>query len=317
MCWLHISQDANKATDSHRNTFWGSVTAEFKERMAALAEAGSVSETFAANAAARGRSGIEKHFRKISHHVFKLTTARLAVENEQLTGNPNAEDMELAMMARFEMRDAYEAIQVGQYEPNPSLAPERRAIRWMGAWRVLRHSAKFSGAAAAAAHAARRGETRDDDGSEHDEVWDVDAGAGTVREHRKQRAAALHDRQPGVQSVRASAASQAATARDSRAGTKALEEISGSLRDRAMTALMSCPALRDEPRFKEFLAKRADEMIAATTGGRGGPSRTAPPVNVGEEGVIAGRIQRGPAPGRGGRIGGRVDAAAGTRAASG
>lgn len=94
----------------------------------------------------------------------------------------------------------------------------------MGAWRVLQDSAKFSGAAPAAAHAVRRGETRDDDGSENDEVWDVDAGAGagTVQEHRKQRAAALQDRPPGVQSVRASAASQAATARDSRAGAKAL-----------------------------------------------------------------------------------------------
>lgn len=128
----------------------------------------------------------------------------------------------------------------------------------MGAERVLRHAPKFSGVASPAAHTARRGRGReseqggDDDGevSAGDDVWDVESRLGTVQGLRKRRATSFQARPPSVQSVRASAADKAASARDIPVGSKASGDIATAQRDRDLTALMSSPALRDQQRFK-------------------------------------------------------------------
>lgn len=173
------------------------------------------------------------------------------------------------MMAMFERRDMYEAMQVGRYRPDRSTKAELRAITWMGASRVLRHAPTFCGAAAAAAHAARRGRGlgREQGGEDYgdvspaDDVWNVDSAFGTVKGLRKRRAASYPARPRGGLSLRASAAEQTASAADSRAGAKALGDITAAQRDRALTALISSPALRDQQSFKDILSRRADEII--------------------------------------------------------
>lgn len=216
---------------------------------------------------------------------MKLVSARLAAESAKLTGNPTREYIELAMMANVEFQDEYEAVQVGRYQPNPAPPPDQRAITWMGAWRVLRRSLKYSGAAAAAAHAARRGRTlreeadglsEDEDNTGGDDVWEVDSDAGgTVRGLRKLRAASFTARPQRVRSVRAAEAAKVALRCEGRQTTKAMGDTAKAQSDRALTALMSCPALRDEPRFKTFLTQRADEIIAARNAARDGPSGSA------------------------------------------
>lgn len=72
-----------------------------------------------------------------------------------MSGSPSETDMELGMMAKFQRRDACEAIRLGRYEPNPLIhEAEHRAIHWQESWRVRQASDKYSGAAAIAAFRA-------------------------------------------------------------------------------------------------------------------------------------------------------------------
>lgn len=96
--------------------------------MAELAAAGTISAAVAAKPASREKYVLEKYFRRVSANFTKLTTAFLVVENAPLTGVPSEEDLEVAMMAQCERQDMYEAMQVGQYRPDPSTKAELRAI---------------------------------------------------------------------------------------------------------------------------------------------------------------------------------------------
>lgn len=212
--------------------------------------------------------------------------------------------MELAMMAVFENRDEYEAIRLGKYVPNPALkTAEARAKYWMDCWRVLKVSDKYSGAAAMQAMEARRRgrraagaaggaastaasvgdgvtarEAAAADGAATDAAaTDGGAPSGTradgLAAGKRQRPATFADRPLRTQSTLAElsrAARAKAFADEGAANTKALKVLADAARDRNIIATLSAPAIRDEPRFRDFLCKRAEELIAAHLAARDG-----------------------------------------------
>lgn len=54
-----------------------------------------------------------------------------------------------------------------------------------------------------------------------------------------------------------------------------MRDIAKARSDQALTALMSCPAHRDEPHFENFLTHRAHELVAARNAARDAPSGSA------------------------------------------
>lgn len=227
--------------------------------------------------------------------------------------------MELAMMASYEKRDVYEAIRMGKYVPHPRLkSPESRAEYWMNCWRVLKVSDKYSGAAAMAAQEARRRRARGDGppvgaaagAGEASVASAATDGAGSeatdgLTPGKRQRPATFAERPLGTRATlnrMAQAARDKAFANEGIANTEALKVIARAASDRNLIATLSAPAIRDEPRFRNFLAQRADELIAAHLAAQAAPAAS--------EAAAADGTADGPAVAAGGGAEGRLWAAA-------
>lgn len=286
--WLEESENAVVGTDQRRKEFFFGVAAKFQARMdrhgVPVRRGGMGLRVM------RPVHGVQRYFGKLAKKVMQLVCARTFIESLQLTGNPSERDMELAMMARFERRDHYAAISKGHYEAHPRLTkPQIKAVYCLDCWRTLRGSDKLSGAAAAAAMASRPGGTAAralmaaagaaaareggevaaadaagvaaSEAADTDTVVDVDGLSHALGKRKKP--ASFRDRPLGTQSTLSRNALEAAMHKETVVGTASMKAITEAITDRALTAALSAPAIRDIPRFRDFLAQRADQMIAA------------------------------------------------------
>lgn len=194
-----------------------------------------------------------------------------------MTGNPSRKDMELSVMAKYERRDAYEAILLGLYELNPLIhQAEQRAKHWLESWRVLKVSDKYSSAVAIAAFRARAGrraaadavavdaaENTASSGVNNTAESQQNGDAPSPASRKQQRPAAYCERPMGTQSTLAKNAMDAAIRKDLGVSTETMTVFARSMNDRAVTTTLSASAIRGVPSFREFLARRTEEMIAA------------------------------------------------------
>lgn len=99
---------------------------------------------------------------------------------------------------------------------------------------------------------------------------------------KRQRPASFANRPLGTQTTMDNIAheSQArALRKEGEANTLALRTIAKAAKDRDLVATLSAPAIRNVPRFRDFLAQRADELIAAHVATRGAPACTEKAAN--------------------------------------
>lgn len=89
-----------------------------------LARAGSISATVAAKSAS---PAVATFHREMSKNVMKPVFSGLTMANQDLKGTPSAQDLELAMFVKPELRGIIQTIPVGRYEPSDTLKPDRRA----------------------------------------------------------------------------------------------------------------------------------------------------------------------------------------------
>jgi len=103
----------------------------------------------------RGVGGVQKQWDKI-RGVREFDSHYLAVKRLSLTDNPSDEDLISAAVARFCVRNIYEAMRNDRASAKAKGKTTKRKAKqttcpWVPCWRVLRHVYKISGAAGAAA----------------------------------------------------------------------------------------------------------------------------------------------------------------------
>jgi len=96
-------------------------------------------------------SALEKQFKKIRKGVSSFTSHYLAVKNMQTNGILTEEDIISGAVARYCFLDIYESVRSDrEKDKRKGKTAKRKAIlahcKWVGCWRVLRTSDKFSGA---------------------------------------------------------------------------------------------------------------------------------------------------------------------------
>lgn len=269
--WLEKAKNSVVGTDQNGAEYFGEVTANFQAQIA-LFIAGGVGLRVV-----RDVGGLAQYYKKLSEKFHTMCSSRMYVDAANMTGNPSEKDMELGMIAKFERRDAYESIRLRRCEPSPLIHnAEQEAIHWLESWRILKASDKDSGAAAIAIFRAHAGRRAADKGVAVDVAGNTassgvtntaesehDADAPSPESGKRQRPVAFREPLMGTQSILAKNAMDAAIRKDIRVSTEAMAVFSRTIKDRDLMAGQSAPAIRDVPRFRDFITRRADEMISA------------------------------------------------------
>jgi len=158
--YLDVSEDPVSTTGRSKEQLWAAVHEKWTDLMTKKGPL----------RVKRNVGALEKQFKKIRKGVSLFASHYLAVKNMQNTGNLTEKDIISDAVARYCSLDIYESIGSDrEKDKRKGKTAKRKAklahCKWVGCWRVLRTSDKFSGAANMADDAnVDLGDSSDEDG---------------------------------------------------------------------------------------------------------------------------------------------------------
>ena len=174
----------------------------------------------------RNVSALMKHFKRIRKGVSTFTSHYLAVKNMQTTGNLTEEDIISGAVARYCSLDIYESIRNDrEKDKRKRRAAERKEklahCKWVGCWRVLRTSEKFSGSA----------NTVDDASVDLDASSDADGESGNTSGPSSRNKGYQH-RPGGIRAAKLMWSKDASMEKQVKASTEAVDKLTVAQQER-------------------------------------------------------------------------------------
>jgi len=138
--YLEVSEDPVTATSRSKDQLWAAVHEKWTDLMTKKG----------IPLFNRNLSVLEEQFKKIRKGVSTFTSHYSVVKNMQNTGNLTEEDIISGAVARYCSLDIYESIRNDRERDKRKGKAAKRKLKlahctWVGCWRVLRISDKFSG----------------------------------------------------------------------------------------------------------------------------------------------------------------------------
>jgi len=194
----------------------------------------------------RNVSALEKQFKKIRKGVSTFTSHYLAVKNMRTTGSLTEEDIISGAVARYCSLDIYGFIRNDrEKDKRKGKAAKRKAelahCKWVGCWRVLRTSDKFSGSA----------NTADDASVDLDDSSDEEGESGitsspTTRNKGYQR------RPGGIKAATLTRLEDASMEKQVEASTEAVDKLTVVQKERTTLCFFDSPAIRHAPEAAKY-----------------------------------------------------------------
>ena len=245
--YLEVSEDPVPATGRSKDQLWAAVHEKWTDPMN---EKGPLRVK-------RNVSAVEKQLKKIRKGVSSFTSHYLAVKNMKTTGNLTEEDIISGAITRYCSLDIYGSIRSDrEKEKRKGKKAKRKAklahCKWVGSWRVLRTSDKFSGAA----------NTADNASVDLDDFCDEDGESGStstpsLRNNGYQR------RPGGIKAAKLMLSEDAGTEKQVKASTAAVEKLTVAQQERTSICFFDSPAMRDTPEAAQYRHAVMRKMIQA------------------------------------------------------
>jgi len=229
--YLAVSEDPVTATSRSKDQLWAAV---HEERTYLMTKKG----TLRVN---RNVSALEKQFNKIRKGVRTLTSHYLAVKNMQTTGNLTEEDIISGAVARYCSLDIYESIRNDREKDKRKGKAAKRKVKlahckWVGSWRVLRTSDKFSASA----------NTADDASVDLEDSSDEDGESGSTSSPSTRNKG--YQRRPGgIKAAKLMRSEDASMERQVKASTAAVDKLTVAQQERTALCFVDSPAIRHTP----------------------------------------------------------------------
>jgi len=193
----------------------------------------------------RNLSALEKQFKKIRKGVSTFTSHYLAVKNMLTTGNLTEEDNSSSAVARYCSLDLYESIRTDREKDKRKGKAAKRKARlahctWVGCWRVLRTSDKFSGWAI----------TAHDASVDLDDSSDEDGESGSTSSSSTRKKG--YQRRPGgIKAAKLMRSEDASMDMQVKATTAAVEKLIVAQQERSALCFFDSPAMHHTPEAAE------------------------------------------------------------------
>ena len=256
--YLEVSEDPVTATSRSKDQLWAAVHEKWTDLMTKKG-------TLRVN---RNVSALEKQFKKIRKGVSTFTSHYLAVKNMQTTGNLTEEDIISGAVARYCSLDIYESIRNDrEKDKRKGKAAKRKAklahCKWVGCWRVLRTSDKFSGSA----------NTADDASVDLDDSSDEDGESGSTSSPSTRNKG--YQRRPGgIKAAKLMRSEDASMERQVKASTAAVDKLTVAQQERTALCFFDSPAMRHTPEAAKYRQAVMRKMMQAA--GLAAPPAPAP-----------------------------------------
>jgi len=253
-----VREDPGTATGRSKDQLWAAVHEKWTELMT---KKGPLHVK-------RNVSALEKQFKKIRKGVSSFSSHYLAVKNKQTTGNLTEEDIISGAFARYCLLDIYESIRSDQEKDKRNGKTAKRKAKlvhckWVGCWRVLRTSDKFSGAANTA-----------DDASVHlDHASDEDGESGSTSSPNSRNKG--YQRRPGgIKAAKLMRSEDVGAEKQVMESTAAVDKLTVAQQYRAALCFFDSPAMLHTPEASQYRQAVMREMMQAA--GLAAPPATAP-----------------------------------------
>jgi len=256
--YLEVSEDPVTATGRSKDQLWAAVHEKWTDLMTKKGPL----------RVKRNVSALEKQFKKIRKGVSSFTSHYLAVKNMQTTGNLTEEDIISGAVARYCSLDIYESIRSDrEKDKRKGKTAKRKAklahCKWVGCWRVLRTSDKFSGAA----------NTADDASVDLDDSSDEDGESGSTSSPNSRNKG--YQRRPGgIKAAKLMRSEDAGMEKQVKASTAAVDKLTVAQQERTALCFFDSPAMRNTPEAAQYRQAVMRKMMQAA--GLAAPPAPAP-----------------------------------------
>jgi len=256
--YLEVSEDPVTATGRSKDQLWAAVHEKWTDLMTKKGPL----------RVKRNVSALEKQFKKIPKGVSSFTSHYLAVKNMQTTGNLTEEDIISGAVARYCSLDIYESIRSDrEKDKRKGKTAKRKAklahCKWVGCWRVLRTSDKFSGAA----------NTADDASVDLDDSSDEDGESGSTSSPNSRNKG--YQRRPGgIKAAKLMRSEDAGMEKQVKASTTAVDKLTVAQQERTALCFFDSPAMRHTPEAAQYRQAVMRKMMQAA--GLAAPPAPAP-----------------------------------------
>jgi len=214
--YLEVSEDPLTATGRSKDQLWAAVNEKWTDLMTKKGPL----------RVKRNVRALEKQFKKIRKGVSSFTSHYLALKNMQTTGNVREEDIISGAVARYCSLDIYESIRSDrEKDKRKGKTAKRKAklahCKWVGCWRVMRTSDKFSGAA----------NTADDASVDLDDSSDEDGESGSTSSPNSRNKG--YQRRPGgIKAAKLMRSEDAGMEKKVKASTTAVDKLTVAQQER-------------------------------------------------------------------------------------
>jgi len=245
--YLEVSEDPVSATGRSKDQLWAAVHETWTDLM-------TKNGPMRVN---RNVSALEEQFKKIRKGVSSFTSHYLAVKNRPTTGNLTEADIMSGAVARYSSLDIYESIRSDREKAklNGKTAKRKAKLahcKWVGCWRVLRTSDKFSGAASTADDASvDLGYSSDDDGE------NGSTSSLNSRNNGYQR------RPGGIKAAKLMRSEDAGMEKQVRTSTAAVDTLTVAQQERTALCFFDSPAMCHTPEAAQYRQAVMLEMMQA------------------------------------------------------
>ena len=256
--YLEVSEDPVSATGRSKDQLWAAVHEKWTDLMTKKGPL----------RVKRNVSALEKQFKKIRKGVSSFTSHYLAVKNMQTTGNLTEEDIISGAVARYCSLDIYESIRSDrEKDKRKGKTAKRKAklahCKWVGCWRVLRTSDKFSGAA----------NTADDASVDVGDSSDEDGESGSTSSPNS-RNKGYQSRPGGIKAAKLMRSEDAGMEKQVKASTAAVDKLTVAQQERTALCFFDSPSMRHTPEAAQYRQAVMLKMMQAA--GLAAPPAPAP-----------------------------------------
>jgi len=256
--YMEVSEDPVSSTGRSKDQLWAAVHEKWTDRMTKKGPL----------RVKRNVSALEKQFKKIRKGVSSFTSHYLAVNNMQTTGNLTEEDIISGAVARYCSLDIYESIRSDREKNKRNGKTAKRKAKlahckWVGCWRVLRTSDKFSGAANTADDASvDLGDSSDEDG---------DSGSTSSPNSRNK---GYQSRPGGIKDAKLMRSEDAGMEKQVKESTAAVDKLTVAQQERTALCSFDSAAMRHTPEAAQYRQAVMLKMMQAA--GPAAPPAPAP-----------------------------------------
>lgn len=208
----------------------------------------------------RSLGAVTKTWDKIKKGTGAFASSILGVTRMNLTGSPSEAAVIRGALAHSKGHNTYEAIRDEQARMNGTekKGTKRKKYsleRFVGTWKFLRKSDKWSSAAGAAA----AGMAATGTGSDKDEDSEEESASGSASKAVSVRG--FQSRPIGNKAAKKAQMQDLADARELRSSTEALNAIAQASAERSAIILFNLPSMRDSDEAKLFMRAKARELL--------------------------------------------------------